>query len=249
LRASIAGHPKVSVVIPVMNERRTIAAVIREASRVHPSTEVIVVANGCKDGSDRVAERLGACVVRFELPLGHDVGRSIGAHMAKGDIVLFTDADIVVPAVKLSAFVRAVDSGVDVALNRYLGPIGKRRVHGVVLAKHAMNAMIGQSGLKGASMTTIPHAVSRRALETIGIENLAVPPKAMVVASASGLAIQSVQYVEVGKSNPRKRRNGKRDLLERLIVGDHLEALHWFVSQRPPRGGLSDLGRLRDKVR
>src|SRR5690554_3214603 len=69
--------PIVSVVIPVMNERRTIAQVIRNASRVHSHTEVIVVINGSSDGSRQIAERTGAKVLVYDHPFGHDVGRSI----------------------------------------------------------------------------------------------------------------------------------------------------------------------------
>lgn len=243
------GNPKVSVVIPVMNERRTIAAVIRQAKRVHDDTEVIVVANGTTDGSDAVAERMGAKVIRFAAPLGHDVGRSIGMKAARGDIILFTDADIVIPAGKLREFVRAVENGADVALNSYLGPVHKRRVHSVVLSKHALAAFLGSFAMKGVSLTTIPHAFSRQALDAIGASHLAVPPKALAIAAVRGLTVRPVSYVEVGVNNPHKKRGKRNDPLEKLIVGDHLEAIHWLVAARSTRGGFTDLDRKRDMVR
>src|SRR6202022_1091065 len=86
-------QPKVSVVIPVMNERRTLASVIQQVHRIHADTEVIVVVNGSTDGSLKLAKRMGARVIAFDFPLGHDVGRSIGAAAAKGEIILFTDGD------------------------------------------------------------------------------------------------------------------------------------------------------------
>ncbi|MGO4275782.1 glycosyltransferase family 2 protein, partial [Paenibacillus sp. TAF58] len=131
--SSVTLHqPKVSVIIPVCNEARTLAKVIREAFRVHPQTEVIVVDNGSTDGSKRVATRLGARVISFSQRLGHDVGRSIGAMQAKGDILLFLDADFVVSAKETIPLIRAVQQGVDVALNKYNGIVTKANVHRVV---------------------------------------------------------------------------------------------------------------------
>ena len=39
--------------------------------------------------------------------------------MLKVDILVFTDADIVIPTLLLIPFVKAIENGVDVALNRY----------------------------------------------------------------------------------------------------------------------------------
>lgn len=244
-----AKNPTVSVIIPVMNERKTIARVVRHARAVHPNTEVIVVANGSTDGTDKLARRAGAKVLVYSEPLGHDVGRSIGARQAKGRILLFTDGDIVIPAEQLKPLVKAVEQGVDVALNKYTGPIHRKNVHNVILAKHAMNTLLSRSDLGGASMTTIPHALSRHALEVIGTEHLCVPPKAMALAIMRGLELQAVHHIDVGKTNRRRRRIQGKNPLEELIIGDHLEALHFAMLELGKRCGYSDLSRRRELVR
>lgn len=240
---------KVSVVIPVVNERKTIARIIQQAFRVHPHTEVIVVANGSTDGTKQLARGMGARVISYASPLGHDVGRSIGARESSGEIILFLDGDFVVSAQKLIPLVNAVANGTDVALNHYSGPVNKQNVHGVVLAKHALNIALSRSDLKGASMTTIPHALNRKALVLIGAENLAVPPKAHAIAVQSGLNVRTVHEIDVGRPNPRRRRFRGRDPLEKLIIGDHLEAVDWFVSVTNARGNHPDLTRNRGNVR
>lgn len=242
-------EPVVSVIIPAVNERRTIGRVIREAFRVHNQTEVIVVANGSTDGTAQIAARMGARVLSFPEPLGHDIGRSIGAREARGRILLFTDGDIVIPSKDLLPLVKAVDNGVDVALNSYLGPTHTRNVHGVILAKHALNIALSRPELKGASMTTVPHAMSRKAVEAIGYEELAIPPKAQTIAIIRGLDVRSVHYIEVGRTNPRRRRVKGRDPLESLIEGDHLEALDFFLRSTSERGAWPDITRERDIVR
>lgn len=246
VRIRNAEDPVVSVVIPVMNERRTLAEVIRQAANVHPQCEVIVVANGSKDGSAQLARRIGARVIAYDQSLGHDVGRAIGAAEARGQVLLFVDGDIPVRASELRPFVEAIGKGVDVALNRYLGPVRKSNVHSVILSKHALNWLVGRPDLSGTSMTTIPHALSRRALERIGPEQLAVPPKAQAAAIANGLRVEAVHYVEVGARNPgKRRRRGGGDPVEQLIVGDHLEALEHWVSLTTNRGNYEDGNRRR----
>ncbi|MGE7826045.1 glycosyltransferase family 2 protein [Paenibacillus sp. NPDC093718] len=240
-------HPCVSVIIPAMNEAGKISAVIAEARAVHPETEVIVVANGCKDQTAAVAERMGAKVLSFAEPLGHDVGRSVGAEAAKGRILLFTDSDMVIPSGELRPFVQAVQSGVDVALNDYTGPIERQPVHRVILAKYTLNSMLGRSDLRGASMTAVPHALSRRALETIGPSELSIPPKAQAAAVNRGLRVEAVYGVEVGRLNPGRIPGG--DPLEMLVLGDHLEALEAVIAERGIRGGYHDGGRRRSVVR
>ncbi|MBU5440845.1 glycosyltransferase [Paenibacillus sp. MSJ-34] len=246
--AGNGSKPYVSVIIPVKNERKTIARVIREAQMVHPHTEVIVVANGSKDGSGSIAEKCGATVLSFSESLGHDVGRSIGAQAAKGHILLFIDGDMIIPVKQLRPFVKAVSGGLDVALNNYSGPVRKHRVHGVVLAKHALNAMLSRPDLQGSSLTAVPHAISRRALEAIGAENLAVPPLAHAIAIGRGLQVKAVYRVNVGRLNPLRMRGRRHDPLEGLIIGDHLEAIEWITANEP-RGGFGDLSRTREIVR
>lgn len=227
------GHaPVVSVIVPVMNERRTIAGVLKQARLVHPHTELLVVANGSTDGSAQIAARMGARVIHCAHALGHDVGRSVGARAARGNVLLFLDGDIIIPAARLRPFIDAILSGkVDIALNDYSGPVSVSQVHPVVLAKHALNTMLGRDDLLGTSLTAIPNAMSRAAAERVGIETLAVPPLAQAKAIVSGMVVSRVAYVNVGSTNRPRRERERRNPLHRLITGDHLEAAYWLGEQ------------------
>lgn len=247
----VMNHPEpyVSIIIPAMNEARTIAGVISRARGVHPRCEVIVIVNGSVDDTAKIAESLGARVISYELPLGHDAGRSVGAEVAKGEVLLFTDGDLVIPASELRPFVSAISSGVDIALNDYSGPVRKRSPHPVVLSKYALNIMLGRPDLKGCSMTAVPHAISRRALAVLGSEGLSRPPLAHALAVLEGLHVEAIYKVPVGKLNAVRRKADGQDPLQQFIIVDHLEAISLLIERRGKRAGFSDGIRRREMVR
>ena len=239
-------QPVLSVIIPAMNEERTIAAVVREATRICRDTEVLVIVNGSTDGTASEAERAGARVLQYPEALGHDTGRRVGAAAARGQILLFTDADIRIPAVHLAPFVKAVLNGVDVALNDYNGPVTRSPVHPVVEAKHMLNSLLSRPDLGGASMTAIPHALSRKALDVIDISSLEIPPLAHAKAVLGGLQVKAVHHVPVGKWNAvRIKKRIGADPLSQVVLQDHLEAIRWITDTQGPRGGHPDLQRVR----
>lgn len=242
-------EPYVSVIIPAMNEEQTIEAVIAGARGVHPRCEVIVIVNGSADRTAEIARSCGANVMVYGQPLGHDVGRSLGAAAAKGEILLFTDGDLVIPAPKLSPFVTAVSGGVDLALNDYSGPVRGRLPHPVVLSKHVLNLLLGRSDLKGSSLTAVPHAISRRALEVLGSGLLSRPPLAHAQAVLNGLVVTAVHHVSVGKMNAVRRKAGGSDPLQEIILRDHLEAAALVLEHKGDRAGFGDGTRRREWVR
>lgn len=247
----VVNHPEpyVSVIIPAMNEAGTIAAVIAGARGVHPRCEVIVIVNGSADNTAEIAQRMGAKVITFPQPLGHDVGRSVGAEAAGGEILLFTDGDLVIPAAELRPFVEAVSGGADVALNDYSGPVRSRIPHPVVLSKHTLNLMLGRPDLHGYSLTAVPHAISRKALSLLGSAILSRPPLAYARAVLDGLKVRAVHKVQVGKMNAVRRKDGGRDPLQEIILSDHLAAVAMLLERRGERAGYDDAGRRREMVR
>ena len=88
-----------SVIVPVFNERVTVAEIIRRirAVEVPVDVEVIVVDDGSSDGTDKVLSALGDSTVRV---LTHTVNQGKGAAIrtgmaaARGDLLLVQDADL-----------------------------------------------------------------------------------------------------------------------------------------------------------
>ncbi|MFC3748080.1 glycosyltransferase family 2 protein [Paenibacillus sp. GCM10012306] len=225
-----------SVIISARNEQKTLLPLLKQVSRLQPM-EIIVVLNGCSDNSFRQA-RLSREAMIIHLPdsAGHDVGRAIGAKLSRGDILLFLDGDMVIPAPLLAPFPAAVDNGVDVALND-LNPLLPpfRLSDDVTRSKMFLNLALGRGDLGVSSMTAVPHALSRHALEKIGYQELMVPPKAQARSILGRLQVEQVGTVDVIKQNRLRRTNiGSGNVVEQLITGDHAEALHEVLSRRDP---------------
>lgn len=89
--------PRISVVIPTYNAADTLPDCLGALlASDYPDFEVIVVDDGSRDGSAAVADRLGARVVRLGENVGAARAKNRGAAAATGEILFFTDADIVV---------------------------------------------------------------------------------------------------------------------------------------------------------
>jgi len=87
------------VVIPVRNGGQAFRRCLEGVHRNLPlADEIIVVADGDTDGSRKVAEESGARVLAVPQPKGPAAARNIGARAAKGDVLLFVDADVVLPS-------------------------------------------------------------------------------------------------------------------------------------------------------
>jgi GT2 family glycosyltransferase len=87
----------VSVIIPVYNNAATLRACLDAVLRSsYPVKELIVVNDGSTDGSDRVARGFPCSVIDLPANAGVGIARNAGAAKASGDVLFFTDADVVI---------------------------------------------------------------------------------------------------------------------------------------------------------
>ncbi len=83
----------ISVIVPVLNESPTVAAVVAFAQRAPHVSEVIVVDDGSIDGTPELAAAAGARVVTSTL-LGKGASMEDGVWAARNELVLFLDGDL-----------------------------------------------------------------------------------------------------------------------------------------------------------
>src|SRR3954470_6063876 len=111
--------PKVSVVIPCLNEAENIEECVRrawaaiEGADLHG--EVIVSDNNSTDGSGELAEAAGARVVHEARP-GYGSAYLAGFAAARGEYVVMLDADLTYDFAEIPRFVEELDKGAELVM-------------------------------------------------------------------------------------------------------------------------------------
>ena len=125
------GHPvELSVVMPCLNERETVAVCVRKAivalKDAGISGEVIVADNGSTDGSVELAQAEGARVVNIEQK-GYGNALKGGILAARGEYVLMADSDDSYDFSHAPRFMQQLRTGSDLVMgNRFQGGISDR---------------------------------------------------------------------------------------------------------------------------
>ena len=89
---------RISVIVPACNSRLHLGRCLEALARSeYVQFEVIVVDDCSTDDTAQVAERYGARCLRTRQRMGPAGARNLGAKSAGGGILLFVDADVVVP--------------------------------------------------------------------------------------------------------------------------------------------------------
>ncbi len=97
-------RPGVSIIAPALNEGRHIEAAVRSLlAQDYPALEIVLIDDRSTDATPRIMARLAAehprlrCVTVSELPkgwLGKNHANWLGARAASSELLLFTDADV-----------------------------------------------------------------------------------------------------------------------------------------------------------
>jgi glycosyltransferase involved in cell wall biosynthesis len=111
--------PRVSVVIPCLNEAENIVECVTRALEVLDESglpgEVIVADNGSDDGSAELAEEAGATVVH-EPRRGYGRAYLAGFAAARGDYIVMVDADLTYDFEEIPRFVAELDGGAELVM-------------------------------------------------------------------------------------------------------------------------------------
>lgn len=173
---------EVSLVIPCLNEARTIASCINKAklgfsAASVSSYEIIVADNGSSDDSISLAKSLGARVVEVEAK-GYGAALAGGIDVALGKFIIMGDGDDSYDFSSISGFISALRNGFDLVVgDRFKGKIMPEAMPGAhkfgnpffsFLGRIFFNSKIGDfyCGLRGFSK----EAWRKLDLQTSGME-------------------------------------------------------------------------------
>ena len=120
---------ELSIVIPCLNERETLAACIRKAHEGARSAvgtgnyEIVVVDNGSTDGSQDIARKERARLIHAPVR-GYGAALMAGIDASQGTDIIMGDADDSYDFLNLAPFIEKLRQGFDLVMgNRYLGGI------------------------------------------------------------------------------------------------------------------------------
>ena len=182
MRPGPSGDIELTILMPCLNEAKTVGTCIRKAwsfvERHGVLAEVVIADNGSTDGSRELASALGARVV--DVPVrGYGAAIYHGSRSAHGRYVIVGDADDSYDFVELSAFLDKLRQGSDFVIgNRFAGGIRpgampwKNRYVGNPLLSGLGRHLFGtpvrdlHCGLRGYSVD----AFQRMDLRTTGME-------------------------------------------------------------------------------
>jgi dolichyl-phosphate beta-glucosyltransferase len=210
---SLSGSPATSIVIPAYNESARISSTLREVVTCIRSrgwdAEVIVVNDGSVDTTARQAldYSLSAPEVRLVENPGHrGKGFAVrhGMLQARGETILFTDADLCVPIGEAERLFAAIREGADIAIgSRWSSgyPLPVTRMRRQPLHRHAFGRSFNWilragMGLKFHDTQCGFKAFSREAVQTVfplqTIEGWGFDPEILFIAIKRHLRIVEV---------------------------------------------------------
>lgn len=232
-----------AAVIPARNEEQSIGLVLQHLFDV-PVELAIPVLNGSSDGTGKILSAirdLRLHPVTFKESLGIDLPRAIGAYEAcrlGAQMVLFVDGDMsgnFVSNLRELAISVGRD-GVDLALANcypeYSNHILSDLARLLVDIRLQLNHQLGQADILGSACPSHgPHCISRRLLEAVPLEYLAIPPLMLAAAVRSGLTVKVVTELpdHLLESSTRDQLHCRR--IAETVIGDCLEAIQDFRQQ------------------
>lgn len=176
---SIHEFKKLSIIIPVFNERKTIPAVLAAIRKVDLplEKEIILIDDGSTDGSTEILKALGDDykVIFSEKNMGKGASVKKGFQMATGDIILIQDADMEYNPQEYPDLTRPIMEGeTDIVYgSRFLGVSGALRRNEIVYKRgYLFSRMLNRlsnilSGVRLSDMYTCYKVFSRNAIDQI----------------------------------------------------------------------------------
>ena len=200
--------PLLSVIVPAYNERDRIAASIASMTeylaRCVVSYELIVVSDGSTDGTDEIARRQARTDPRLRvlsLPRNRGKGQAVksGIAAARGEYIMFIDADLTIPISIVADFRAALDGGADIAIasrrhpaSSVIGASPSRRVMSAVFAWCVRRLIVSDIGDTQCGAKIYRAIVAQPLFAAQRIDHFGFDAEVLYLARRAGFRIEEV---------------------------------------------------------
>lgn len=236
----------VSIVLPARNEASGLSALLPELVRLHPDAEVIVVDDGSSDGTAAIAQSHGLRVVSHPYSMGNGAAIKTGARVAKGDLIVFLDADGQHDPEDIGRLLERLDQGYEMAVGARVAET--HASHGRRVANTLYNRLASiMTGHRIEDLTSGFRAVRARHFRKFLYllpNGFSYPTTSTMAFFRSGLPVAYVpvrSHRREGESKIRWFRDGVRFLVIILKVGALFSPMRLFL---PVSAGLFGIGLL-----
>jgi glycosyltransferase involved in cell wall biosynthesis len=105
-----------SIVLPAYNEEASVGAVVGSLVKSFPDAEILVIDDCSTDRTRDVAQQAGARVIQHKYNMGNGAGIKTGARHAKGDVLVFMDADGQHDPEDIARLLQGISDGYDMVI-------------------------------------------------------------------------------------------------------------------------------------
>jgi len=194
--------------------------------------EIVCIVSGDNEALlQKLRRSASTTIIYVEEKLTPAGARKLGARVGNAEVLLFLDDRVELEPAQLLAFLRAIEEGADIAIcdtKPKARPIAGWNIAEVT--RGFLNLCMGHKDLDSGSMQNVPHAITKRACQSIGMANLGNPAMFQTLAVMKGLELRRV---DIMPSTSIAGSSLGTDLAAH--VQGHLDAMRILVQQRGPR--------------
>ncbi|MHC4914811.1 MAG: glycosyltransferase family 2 protein [Planctomycetota bacterium] len=227
------GAPRLSVVVPVYNEKKTLSELLSRVERAEPADkEIVVVDDGSTDGSCELLSayesRPGYRVLYQERNAGKGAALRRGFAEARGRVVIVQDADLEYDPAEYLKLIGPIESGVADAVfgSRFLGGPHRVLFFWHYLCNRALTLLSNLlTNLNLSDMETCYKAVRLETLRKINLrsDRFGFEPEITAKLARVGARIYEVPISYYGRTYE----EGKK-----ITWRDGLAAFYWILRYR-----------------